>query len=182
MKKKDILIIGSIIILGLIVFESASKFIDTSFKNASKYKNKSYPELEGQVLPSFNLLLPDSSTIVDVNPSGVNIPTVLFYFGPDCPYCQKEILEITKEIEKLKDIKFYIFTPYPFKEMITFYERFNLKQYSNITTGQDYKYFFASHFKIESVPCIMVYGKDKRLKGTFIGNISPEQIIELTDK
>ncbi|MBO9727317.1 MAG: thioredoxin fold domain-containing protein [Chitinophaga sp.] len=182
MTKKDIFTIGGIIILGLIVFECASKYIGASYKKAAEQQSESYPELKGQVLPSFNLLLPDSATIIDVAKKETNKSTVLFYFRPDCPYCQKEMTQITQEIKKLTDIHFFIFTPYPFKEMMDFYKHFDLKQYLNITMGQDYNYFFANHFKIGSVPCIMVYGKDKRLRGTFIGNIAPEQIIELANK
>ncbi|MGO4288239.1 TlpA family protein disulfide reductase [Chitinophaga sp. RAB17] len=183
--KKDIITIGIVILLGIFLFISASKFIEARSPSKNvvvNYRKPILSELEGQTLPSFKLLLPDSSTLVDVSKTLPNKPIVLFYFGPDCPYCQAEISEIIKEMDNLKNIQFYLFTAYPFDQMRRFYETFQLSRYPNIITGYDYKFFFFEHFKIESVPGIAIYGKDRRLKGTFIGNISYKQILDLSEK
>lgn len=183
--KKDILIIGVIILSGAFLFVSASRFIDArddSANAAINYRNPILPELDGQSLPSFKLLLPDSSTYVDISSALPDKPVVLFYFGPDCPHCHEEMLEIIEEMDKLQNIQFYLFTAYPFDEMRRFYENFRLSRYPNIVTGYDYKFFFFEHFKIKSVPGIVIYGKDRRLKGTFIGNINYKQILDLSRK
>lgn len=184
-QKKDIVIIGLIILIGGLLFISMSKFIEASGNSKNKIINYPKPvlrNLEGQILPSFKLLMPDSSTYVDVSKSSPDKAVVLFYFGPDCPYCQAEISEIIKEIDKLKDIQFFVLTAYPFDQMTRFYKNYQLGKYPNIITGYDYKFFFFEYFKIESVPGMAIYGKDKRLKGVFLGNISYKQILDLSEK
>lgn len=183
--KTGIIILGITILAGILLFISTSSYIDLSNHSRQPSTGLRQPilaELEGQALPSFKLLLPDSTTVVDVSRGLPNKPVVLFYFGPDCPYCQAEISEITREMDKLKNIQFYLFTVYPFDEMKKFYANFQLDKYPNIITGYDYELSFFEHFKIQSVPGIAIYGKDKRLKGTFVGNISYKQILSLSEK
>lgn len=183
--KRNIAIIGAVILLGILLFISMSKLLearDHSENRARNYKKSILRELEGQSLPSLELLLPDSLTYLNITNRLSNKPIVLFYFGPDCPYCHAEISEIIKEIDKLKNIQFYIFTAYPFDQMKKFHENFRLSNYPNIITGYDYKFGFLEYFKIQTVPGIAIYGKDGRLKGTFTENIDYKQILDLSKK
>ena len=77
--------------------------------------------LEGKLLPSFNLLLLDSSTNFNTSsiPSGKLI--ILLYFSPECPFCCAEIDEITDHIQSFKDVRFYIISNFSLGD---------LKQYS----------------------------------------------------
>jgi hypothetical protein len=134
--------------------------------------------LEGKPLPSFNLLLVDSTTHFNTANIPTGKPVVLCLFGPHCPYSKAQIEEIIEDIDKLKDIQFYIFTPYPFAEMKKFYEHYQLNKYSNIITGVDYTNFFGKYFKATGVPYTAIYGKDKRLIKSFIGIIYSSHIKE----
>jgi thiol-disulfide isomerase/thioredoxin len=135
---------------------------------------------EGSVLPSFNLLLPDSSSYTNTERIAFGKPSVLFFFGPHCPYSKAQVKEITKHINELKNIQFYLFTSYPFISMQQFYTDFGLKAFPNITTGFDYNNFFAPYFDVKAVPYIAVYGRDKKLKQIFTGLVSFDKIIETT--
>jgi thiol-disulfide isomerase/thioredoxin len=132
--------------------------------------------LEGKLMPKFNILLIDSST----NFSSANIPTgksnTLLYFSPHCPYCQAEVKTIIEDINRLKEIHFYMITNSPFSELKKFNNKYKLNNYSNITIGTDPFFFFAKYFKAPGVPYLAIYGKDKKLNGVFIGLVKSKDI------
>jgi len=134
---------------------------------------------EGKPLPEFNLLLNDSTTYINTANIPAGKPVVLFYFSPECPYCRAQMDGIIKDMTTLKDIRFYIFTSWPFPEMKAFYKHFQLNKYPNISVGVDYADFFAGHFKATGVPYMAIYQKDKKLNKAFLGNVNSKQIIEV---
>jgi thiol-disulfide isomerase/thioredoxin len=137
---------------------------------------------EGKPLPSFKLLLLDSTTYFDTKDIPKDKPVVLFYFGPHCPYSRAQMEEIIEDINILKDIRFYFFTTWSFAEMKAFYKHYQLNKYSNIIMGQDYMNFFVEYFEAQGVPYMAIYGKDKILRKAFIGRIFGKQIKEVTEK
>lgn len=138
--------------------------------------------LEGKPLPTFQLLLTDSTTYFSTNSIPKGKPIVLFDFGPHCPYSLAQMEEILGEMSLLEDINFCIFTTWPFPEMKKFYTHFKLNKYPNITVGFDYTNFFGDYFKSQGVPYIAIYGKDKLLNKTFIGKIYSKQIKEASEE
>ncbi|PSL48363.1 thioredoxin-like protein [Chitinophaga niastensis] len=180
MKQKKNLHLVAWSIAGLLLYMGLSKLMDyTILKKqiaASAFRRPEKTKMKGKLLPSFDMLLPDSSTYFNTNEIPVGKPVVFFYFSPECPYCQAQMKEIIKEINQLKDIQFYVLTPFPFSEMKIFYEQYQLKKYLNITTGIDYKNFFGDYFKTQSVPYIAIYGKDRLFNEAFLGNIDSKQI------
>jgi hypothetical protein len=133
--------------------------------------------LEGEPMPIFKILLPDSTTYLNTKEYAIGKPVVMIYFGPRCPYSRALIQEIVTEIEKLKDIQFLIFATAPFYQMKWFYEEYKLAKYPNIHTGVDYTNTFIDYFKIHSVPYVAIYGSDKKLKYAFEGQV-PASIIK----
>jgi hypothetical protein len=126
---------------------------------------------EGTPLPEFNLLLSDSSTFNTRNiPAGR--PIALFWFGPYCPYSKLQMEEIVNHIERLKKMRFYIFTSYSFKEMKSFNTYYHLNKYKNITTGIDSLGYFANYFRAKGFPYIAIYSKNKKLEKAYIGIVS----------
>lgn len=132
--------------------------------------------LEGKPLPSFKLFLTDSTTHFDTKAIATGKPIVLFYFGPHCPYSKSQMDEIVNNMQSLKDIQFYIFTTWSFRELKQFYAKYELKKYPNIVAGVDYTNFFADYFSAVGVPYMAIYGKDKLLRESFIGKIKSSQI------
>ncbi|HEY8957434.1 TlpA family protein disulfide reductase [Chitinophaga sp.] len=185
MKVKESIILFVIIFSGVILYTSLSSIFNLSGSKNTKVVTFSSPEKtgkEGLLMPSFTLLLSDSVTYINTKDIPKGRPIVLFYFSPYCPFCQAEIKEITKNIDKLKDIQFYVLTPYPYNEMMTFYNGFNLKSYSNIKAAIDINSFFGSYFNTVQIPYLAIYGKEKKLNGAFIGGISSEQIYAYAKK
>jgi hypothetical protein len=137
--------------------------------------------MEGKPLPSFALLLADSTTIFNTANIPISTNTVFVIFGPQCPYSQSQIEEITTNIDNLKDIQFYFFTPYPFSQMKRFYEENNLRQYSNIIVGYDTSNYYSPYIGARGVPYITIYDKNKLLNKAFVGKVSAAQIKEIVN-
>src|SRR5438552_502399 len=76
--------------------------------------------LEGRRLPSFSILLMDSTTRLNTDSIDSGKPFVMFYFGPDCPYCRAEIRDIIQHNAQFNNIKFYLVTAYPFSDVKRF--------------------------------------------------------------
>lgn len=132
--------------------------------------------LEEKPLPSFDLFLADSTTYFNTNSIPAGKPVVLLFFGPHCPYSQIQIEEIVKDMNILKNIRFYLLTTVQFEEMKRFYLEYQLHKYPNITVGIDYTNFFGDYFKAKGVPYTAIYGKEKKLKKAFSGAIHSKQI------
>lgn len=131
---------------------------------------------EGKSLPSFKLLLEDSATYFDTKNIPNGNPVVLFYFGPHCPYSKSQMEEIINNMESLKDVRFYVFTTWPFEQLKQFDSFYQLRKYPNIVTGIDFTNFFFNYFGAQGVPYIAIYGKDKKLRKAFIGKVNGKQI------
>ena len=136
---------------------------------------------EGNPIPGFTILLPDSTTYLNTLniPSGK--PIVLFYFSPKCPYCRIQMNSIINGMEALKNIRFVLFTNYPFRDMKRFYLEFHLEQYQNISVGIDFAYAFQHQFKTNSVPYTAIYGNNGLLKRVFLGGINAKNIKSVTE-
>jgi thiol-disulfide isomerase/thioredoxin len=137
--------------------------------------------LEGKPLPSFNILLLDSSAFNTKNvPDGK--PTALLYFGPYCPYSRSQMEEILKNNNLLSGIQFYIFTSFPLADLKKFYSYFHLEKFPNIISGVDTANYFVNYFDAKGVPYMAIYGKDKKLKKAFIGEVDAKQIKETSEE
>jgi thiol-disulfide isomerase/thioredoxin len=136
---------------------------------------------EGKPLPSFNLLLPDSLTIYSTNQMKGK-PTVFFFFGPDCPYCQQQMEEIKANMIELENIQFVILTGEGFSGMKNFVERNGLKEYPNVIAGLDTANFFTKYYKLNGYPFTAFYNKEGVLQYVYNGEIKMEKFISMTQK
>jgi hypothetical protein len=131
---------------------------------------------EGKSLPSFKLLLTDSTTYIDTKDIPKGKQVVLLYYGPYCSYSRSQIEEIISDINAFKNIQFYVFSSGPFADMKKFYTHYALYKYTNIVAGLDYADFFPEYFEITGVPFIAIYGKDGKLNKAFQGKMHSKQI------
>jgi thiol-disulfide isomerase/thioredoxin len=137
--------------------------------------------LEGKELPKFSMLLIDSVSQLNTKNIPQGQPVALFYFSPYCPYCRAETSEILESIDKLKGIRIYMITNYPFADMKRYYQEYKIANYPNITMAYDPQYFFINYFKASGVPFMAIYGKDKKLNGAYIGIVKSNDIRDLAN-
>src|SRR6185312_9561622 len=124
--------------------------------------------MEGRLLPSFDILLPDSVTHFNTAKIPTGKPFIVFGFQPSCTHCQAETRAIIENMQQLKNIHIYYVTPYPFSQMKAFYKYFKLAQYPNVTIGTDPLGTFFIYFQTSHVPYTAVFDSQKRLKKAFI--------------
>jgi thiol-disulfide isomerase/thioredoxin len=143
--------------------------------SCSKHSRALPPGIDRE-MPSFNIQLLD--TTIKLNTAGIpkGQPVVLFFFGPDCPYCQSLTQEITKRMDELKDVRFYMATVASFKEIQMYDTLFGLKEYKNVTIGKDMNGFFLTYYKAPGFPYLAIYDKNKEFKQIVIGGISVDSL------
>lgn len=136
---------------------------------------------EGENLPSFDLLLPDSTTIYHTSQMNGK-PTVLFFFGPNCPYCQQQMEEIKTSMIELEDVQFVLLTGEGFKGMKNFVERNGLKEYPNVVTGLDTANFFMKYYKLTGYPFSAFYNSKGILQYVYDGKVNINKFISMAQK
>jgi len=134
--------------------------------------------MEGRLLPSFDLLLADSSAYLNTRDIPTGKSFVVIGFSPFCTHCQAETQDIVKHIEQLKDTHIYFVTSFPFTEMRTYYRYFKLNKYPNIIMGRDTSNAFLKYFHSRGVPYTTVYDPKKRLKQVFPSEANAAQLIQ----
>jgi thiol-disulfide isomerase/thioredoxin len=140
-------------------------------------KEPDHAKPAGTPLPTFSILMADSSTYLNTQNIPTGKPFILFFFGPHCPYSKTQMKEITEHINEFKNISIYAITSYPFRDMKQFCNTYHLGQYPGIHTGFDYKNFFAPYFEVTGVPYLLIYDSNKKLKKTISGKTSSDQLI-----
>lgn len=136
--------------------------------------------MEGRLLPSLDLLLPDSTSHLNTADIPTGKPFIVIGFSPWCIHCQAETRDIIKNISKLKGTRIYYITSDPFGDMRTFYRYFKLSRYDNVVMGRDLKGVFLPYFKATGIPFTAVFDSRKRLKKVFQGETKADNLAQVT--
>jgi len=134
--------------------------------------------LEGHPLPSFDFLLMDSATKFKTDKIPTGNPFVLLYFSPNCPFCKAQIKDIIQNIRNFPNTHFYLLSSFPLGNLKKFRQDYKLDKYSNIIIAQDYQKQFVSYYNPPAIPCMAVYGKNKRLKQVLVGKLEKPEYLE----
>jgi thiol-disulfide isomerase/thioredoxin len=151
-----------------------------SLPGRSQQQGDSLPYMSDKVLPAFNLLLVDSTTLFNTKDIPSGEPIVLMYFSPDCEHCQHQTEEILKNMDSLRNVRFVLLTALPFDKMKNFYYYYKLGNYKNITIGKDQDYYFSRHYGSQYVPYLAIYDRHKKLVKVFDGGTKVSTLIQLT--
>ncbi len=130
-------------------------------------------------VPPFKLLKVDSSSYFTKNDLKKNKPVLIILFNPDCDHCKHEIEEIIKNIEQLKNVQIVMATNMPFDIMKSFYEKYDLEKFENITVGRDFQYLLPSFYQIRFMPYLAMYDKKRNLLNSFEGSMKIEDLINI---
>ena len=151
-------------------------------KNKAAQAIDSLPYQKYPTLPAFNIMLLDSSTIVNTYNIPEGKPTLIMFFDPDCTHCQAEIKMLLSKMDSLKDIRFYMITSvHDFNKIRNFYKEYHLSDYKNIeVVGRDYEYFFITYYGIKFVPDMVLYDGHKNLVKFFEGHVTTNELYHLT--
>ncbi len=185
MEKKYALSIAVLFLISVFLYVGICKLMGYPLLSLSANTHYSNPIISGhekEPLPRIDILLSDSLTHIDLASQIGEKPIVLFYFSPYCPYCKSQLDEILKNMKRLKDIQFYLITPFLLSEMKVFIVDNGLYQHNNIIVGRDYEFLFAKYFDIQVVPYLAVYSKKGNLNAAFVGQMRFDQILSVSEQ
>jgi len=171
MKSVFVVLLG---ILSFIGINEIVRYFDTIDRGSDTFS------VEKAILtdPNFFLVLPDSIGVMKPIDIMKESAAVFLYFDPSCPHCKAQITEIITHEKDLLNIKFFFVTSYPMDDMNRIVREYSLRKYQNIFVGHDSKFRFEREFDVQAVPFMVVVGKDRKVKGTYVGEVSYKTFIK----
>jgi len=163
---KTSLLSAIFILLSVIVYSQQDSTIQPPYKR--------FP-----TVPPFKLLKIDSTSYFTKNDLKKNKSVLIILFNPDCDHCKHEIEEIIKDMDEFKNIQIVMATMMPFDLMKSFYEKYGLAKFDNITMGRDFQYLLPSFFQIRFMPYLAMYDKKGNLLTTFEGTMKIEDLVNV---
>lgn len=128
----------------------------------SKINHKNQVAENIKTIPNFEYLGLNGKFFTEKNLKS-DTPTLFVYFNSECEFCNEEANMIKENIEALKNVQI-IFISFQSQEEITnFATKHQLLNYGNITFLRDSKVTFATTFDVKSLPCLVLYDKNKNL-------------------
>jgi hypothetical protein len=129
-------------------------------------------------LPSFDMWSLDSLTLIHAKDLAAGKPILVIYVRPDCPHSQFEARELVKNIALFQGFRIYFLTGTSLATAKSFEHFFHLDQYPGlITVGKDNGHSFARAFRLNSVPFLALYNKDKRLLKIYHGEVPADHLL-----
>ncbi|EJG01345.1 peroxiredoxin family protein [Flavobacterium sp. F52] len=107
-----------------------------------------------------------------------SIPALFIYFNSECEYCNEEAQMVNNNIGKFKDIQIVFISSENSNQIKEFAQKFKLNHYDNLHFLHDSKTTFASTFDVNTLPCLVLYDKDKKLIEKIKGQTKPEILIK----
>jgi thiol-disulfide isomerase/thioredoxin len=129
------------------------------------------------VLPDFEMLSLDSSSIFRAVNIDIGEPLLIFYFRPDCPYCRMETKALLNAYDQWKKCHVYMLAGASLDAIRKYVNEFHLDQYKNITVGKDYQHSFVNAFQSEVIPFIAVYNSHKQLLKIYHGEVQVDKLV-----
>jgi len=138
--------------------------------------------MEGRSLPSFNLLMADSTTRLNTTDIPTGKSFLLVGFLPFCKHCQALMADLIQHIDEFRGTRIYYVTPGKFSDMCTFYRYYHLEKYPNIVVGWDSTNTFFSYFKAPGTPYTTVFDSRKRLKWVMTHETNAARLSQLLEE
>jgi thioredoxin-related protein len=130
-------------------------------------------------VPSFRILLGDSTTFYTKESLPKKKPLLLMLFSPECSHCQQSAEEIVQNKEALKNIQIVLVTLHPLFQMNAFARTYGLKDLPNVVLGKDVHYLLPSFYGIHSLPNMAFYRKNGTLIRSVEGALPVEKVLQL---
>lgn len=102
----------------------------------------------------------------------------LILFQPDCDHCQREAVDIEKNLQGFKDFKLYFVSSAPMNEIDAFAQEYKLKDKPNVFFGTTDAVNVLKHFGPIETPSIYLYSEKKQLIQSFNGEVAIEVVVK----
>jgi peroxiredoxin len=158
-----------------IIFISALGYF--AFQIYSKIQHKKEVAVNIETIPKFKFLNINGSVFSNGNLKK-ETPTLFIYFNTECEYCNEEAKMIKENIEKFSTFQI-VFISFEKPELIKkFAIQHQLINYDKINFLSDSKVSFATTFDVKSLPCLVLYDKNRRLIEKIKGQTKAETLIK----
>ena len=147
---------------------------------ANAQKEKKQPYQKDSTLPSFKMLLTDSTTWFNSDELPKDKPVVIVYFNPECGHCQLTAHEFMEKADAFKDA-FFVWITYraTMDEIKRFGTDAKMMDAANIKLGKEMAYTIVPYFGVQYTPYVAVYNKTGKLVKTFDGGTDPDTVLNL---
>jgi len=168
MRKKTILIIVAIGIVGLLSYLCYNILTKTKEKNAIAEQLQTIPEFE------FFTLEQQPFTKADLKPK---LNTIFIYFNSDCDFCHYEAQNISDNLDSFKNEQFVFVSTESIEVIQDFSKQYNFYNQQNITFLYDNISLFSSQFDATSIPYVLIYDKNQQLIKKHKGQLNVKGIL-----
>lgn len=168
MRKKTILIIVAVTVLGLL------SFLGYNVISKTKEKNQIAKQLE--IIPEFDFLTLEQQpfTKADLKP---NLNTIFIYFNSQCDFCQHEAQSISNNLDSFKNVQIIFISTESIDTIKKFSEQYNLNNQQNITFLNDNLNTFSSRFDANNIPYLLIYDQNQKLIKKHKGQLNAKGIL-----
>jgi peroxiredoxin len=151
------------------------------YKIASKINHKKEVAENIKTIPVFSYETIDGLHYTNEN-LVLSKATIFVYYNSECDFCNHEAEMIQQNIDKFKNAQI-LFVSFEDKQKIKkFATQHKLLNYDNVHFLCDSKGTFAATFDVKSLPCLVLYDKNRQLIEKIKGQVKIETILEKFQK
>ena len=140
--------------------------------------DKKVEKLEVQAtndLPNMTISFLDGSQVSAKKLEG---NTVIVLFFPDCDHCQREAVQIQKQLAGFKNYTLYFLTSATKQEVEKFAVDYKLKDYKNVRFGLVTNQDVLTNYGAVATPSLYLYSNEHKLIQAFNGEIEIEVVLK----
>ncbi|MDQ0105980.1 cytochrome oxidase Cu insertion factor (SCO1/SenC/PrrC family) [Chitinophaga terrae (ex Kim and Jung 2007)] len=162
----------------LVLFCCISVFsqAQTTSSTTSKPAYLQYP-----IIPAFPMTLPDGHVITK-NDLKKNVKTMVFVFSVDCDHCKHLTEEVTRNIDKFKNVQILMVTPFKVDQMKEYYEQYKIKNYPNIIMASEPTRQIMYFYDLRYFPGLFIYDKKQQLVKGMEGDVKVDTLLSYLNK
>lgn len=143
----------------------------------SKIKDKAIKAENIKQIPNFSFTTLNNLPFTEKELS-INKATLFIYFNSECDYCNHEAEMVQQHAEKLKDIQVVFVSHEPLEDIKAFATKYKLLNHDTIYFLYDPKATFTTSFDVNTLPCLILYNKQRKLIEKFKGQVKMETILK----
>ena len=136
------------------------------------------PYLKTKLLPNFNLLPLDSSTVFNQSVLKEGQQTIVMLFNPTCEHCQHQLQLMLTMPEIIQSTNLVLSSTETLEKLKTFYDKYHLEKYPLVHIGKDYKYFLGGFYQPKTIPVLAFYNAQKQLLFFNQGSLKKDQLLD----
>lgn len=167
--KKNLKILIPILFIGAFGYFGYQIYSKIQHKKEVAEHIKTIPKFEYQNIKGGNFTNKDLEE---------DTPTLFIYYNSECDYCNEETKMIKQNIGKLTEFQLCFISFEKPEQIKTFANKYQLNTYDNVHFLCDSKVTFATTFDVKSLPCLVLYDKNKKLIEKIKGQVKVETILK----